>query len=96
MKVRLIYLMLALMLFPLGCRKKPKPVRIIVTLYQAVAAGDIEKARAFIEAGADVNKLDKNGNTPLNLAITKGQKDFRPRIGNLRFTWHLLSGIIGP
>ena len=39
-------------------------------LHYAVESNDIQCVRAFIKAGSDIDSKDKNGNTPLKVAIT--------------------------
>jgi ankyrin repeat protein len=38
-------------------------------LHDVVRAGDVEQVRALVEAGANLDEKDANGETPLNLAI---------------------------
>lgn len=45
------------------------------TLHDAIRSGDSEAVQAAIETG-DVNQKDKEGNTPLILAVKAGNPDF--------------------
>jgi len=47
----------------------------ISSIYTAAQAGHLEGAKRLLEAGADVNKKDKDGLTPLLYAIKGGHKD---------------------
>ncbi|BAO99459.1 ankyrin repeat domain-containing protein [Wolbachia endosymbiont of Cimex lectularius] len=44
-------------------------------LLNAAKNGDIEKVKSLISEGADVNVVDKNGDTPLIWAATNGHKE---------------------
>jgi cytohesin len=44
-------------------------------LYAAARAGDVEKIKALLKAGADVNARDSQGMTPLEGAILSGKRD---------------------
>lgn len=57
--------------FPKALSNSPKHIKI-KNLQQASLHGYTEKARQFIKDGADVNKKDKNGNTPLHIAAKGG------------------------
>ena len=48
-------------------------------LFKAVEEKDINKVKALINAGADVNSKDVHGSTPLAIAIVKLNKE-----GNIR------------
>ena len=39
----------------------------------AIAKGSIEEVKKLIEQGADFNKKDRKGNSPLDIAEYKGQ-----------------------
>ena len=43
-------------------------------LHAAAQNGDIEFARALIDAGAEVNARAENQQRPLDMALTKGQQ----------------------
>ena len=45
------------------------------SLPQAAAAGDIEKIKSLIAAGADINEKDNNGNAPLHYAVLLANED---------------------
>jgi hypothetical protein len=42
------------------------------SLHDAVRANNLDKVKAFIEKGADINGVDGDGNTPLMLAVIAG------------------------
>ena len=45
------------------------------TIHSAVGGGDVEAAKEFLVAGADVNVKDKRGFTPLHWASISGHKE---------------------
>lgn len=47
-------------------------VKLDQKLLQGIGAGDAEKVRSAIEAGADVNQVNRSGNTPLMNAAAQG------------------------
>ena len=47
----------------------------VSTLHQAAGLGDLDRVRAFLEKGTDVNAKDKNGQTALHIAASSRQKD---------------------
>lgn len=44
-------------------------------LHDAASAGDVTAVKSLLDAGADRDSKDKNGETPLNLAILAGHDD---------------------
>ena len=44
-------------------------------LYKAAYCGHREVAGVLLEAGAEIDKADRNGRTPLNVAALKGHRD---------------------
>jgi len=48
---------------------------IIPPIYEAAERGDLDKVKAFIEEGTDVNVKSNNGSTPLYLAAYGGHMD---------------------
>lgn len=44
-------------------------------LLNAIALGNTSKAKAALDAGADVNDTDADGNTPLHLAVKDGEAE---------------------
>ncbi|MGV8072939.1 MAG: ankyrin repeat domain-containing protein [Syntrophobacteraceae bacterium] len=61
---QLLIIIMALALGPAGCSKSD--------IDSAAKLGDIEKLRAEIAAGSDINKRGENGNTPLHFATWGG------------------------
>ncbi len=51
------------------------PQEMQVALWDAAKKGDKEKIRMLVVAGADVNALDEDGRTALNIASQYGQAD---------------------
>jgi ankyrin repeat protein len=51
------------------------PTRASTALHQAVAAGDVEIVKLLVNAGAEIDALNSNGETPLNYAAHHGAKD---------------------
>ncbi len=45
------------------------------TLHKAATRGDVERTKAFISDGHDVNKSSRSGDTPLHLASGRGQPE---------------------
>lgn len=43
-------------------------------LCKAAKCGDLDKVRSLIESGVDPNQFDKDGNTPLDLAVIRGKE----------------------
>ena len=71
---RFFCLLLAFMLFAVGCKKKPTSTS--KSLHWAASEGDIKMVETFIRKGADVNARDDwNGSTPLHKAASSGHKD---------------------
>ncbi|MBD3258798.1 ankyrin repeat domain-containing protein [candidate division GN15 bacterium] len=57
-----------------GCGKQKKPT-LDVDLHTAALKGNVEAIQARIDAGADLNKRDQYGSTPLIVATTFGQTE---------------------
>ena len=62
-------LLLALLLLG-GCGAPEKPT---VTLYLAMQRGDIEQIERHIRWGTDMNRLNRDGYTPLHVAVMNGR-----------------------
>ena len=43
-------------------------------MHAAAQSGDVEMAKVLVAAGADVQTRAENNQTPLDLALTKGQQ----------------------
>ena len=61
---------LAITLAVLACSEPPQPT---VTLYQAVANGDLVQLKRHVRTGSDINVQDRDGNMPLHVAAAKGR-----------------------
>ncbi len=59
------------LLFLLAACDKPEQPRI--TLYLAMQRGDIEQIERHIAWGTDMNQLDRDGYTPLQVAVRNGR-----------------------
>lgn len=62
-------LLLSLLLLA-GCSEPDRPT---VTLYLAMQRGDIEQIERHIRWGSDMNRLDPDGFTPLQVAVKNGR-----------------------
>jgi ankyrin repeat protein len=45
-------------------------------LHLSIQYGNLEATKNFVEKGADLNKANKNGDTPLRLAARNGKEEF--------------------
>ena len=59
-----------ILLFLTACSKPEKPT---VTLYLAMQRGDIEQIERHIAWGSDLDRLDRDGYTPLHVAVRNGR-----------------------
>jgi ankyrin repeat protein len=52
----------------LGCSEKPPAI----SLHQAIETGNLKAVQQHVAAKSDLNKIDRDGWTPLHLATLKG------------------------
>jgi len=52
-----------------------KQARAFTTWHEAVRSGDVDRVRAALNAGADINALDEHGQTALMNAVYRGNTD---------------------
>jgi ankyrin repeat protein len=55
---------------------RPEGIKYMTNLlYEATESGDLEVVRIILKRGINVNKTNKNGNTPLHVAAKSGHKE---------------------
>ena len=85
-KSKVLITILTILLVVLGCGEPffpsiklrlrgISPEQYNSALYTAASKGDAEKVRLLLDAGADVNKVNNNGNSPLSAAADSGQHE---------------------